>query len=76
MGDGWWSKTESKIMHCLFRNSGNITLRKKLVNTLWNNNIFIDDNALSVNITRIREKLTSIGLPDFIIAKRGRGYMI
>jgi len=70
------TKTETKIMYCLFSNSGNITLREKIMDSLWNNNIYIDDNTLSVNITRIREKLSSIGLPDFIITKRGRGYMI
>ena len=70
------TKTESKIMHCIFANSANVTMRNKIVDTLWNNNLFIDDNTLSVNITRIREKLAAIGLTDFIITKRGRGYMI
>jgi len=70
------TKTETKIMFCLFANSGNVTLREKIIDTLWNNSIFIDDNTLSVNITRIREKLATIGLAGFIITKRGRGYLI
>jgi DNA-binding response OmpR family regulator len=70
------TKTETKIMHCLFTNKGSVTLREKLMDVLWNNNIFIDNNVLSVNITRIREKLADVGLADFVITKRGRGYMI
>jgi len=70
------TKTETKIMYCLFANNGNITMREKIVDSLWNSNIFVDDNTLSVYITRIREKLAAIGLSDFIITKRGRGYMI
>lgn len=47
-------------MYCLFANSGNIAMREIIVDSLWNRNIFVDDNTLSVNITRIREKLAAI----------------
>jgi DNA-binding response OmpR family regulator len=47
-----------------------------LIESLWENQIFIDDNTLSVHITRIREKLKSIGVQDFIETKRGMGYRI
>lgn len=50
--------------------------RTKLIDRLWDNEIFIDDNTLSVNITRIRAKLDEIGAEDFIETRRGLGYMI
>ena len=43
---------------------------------LWENDSFIDDNTLTVNMTRLRRKLESIGLKDFIITKKGMGYLI
>ena len=43
---------------------------------LWENQIYIDDNTLSVNVRRLREKLASIGLPDLIQTKRGMGYKV
>lgn len=70
------SKTELKILHYLFRNKGEISMRTDLVEYLWDNQVFIDDNALSVNITRIRGKLAQIGVYDFIETKRGMGYRI
>ena len=41
---------------------------------LWNSDIFVDDNTLSVNIARLRKKLTELGLPDLIVTKKGVGY--
>lgn len=70
------TKTELKILHYLFLHRGTITPRMDIVEYLWDNSMFIDDNALSVNITRIREKLSTIGVDDFIKTKRGQGYMI
>lgn len=70
------TKNELKIMHCLFTRWGEIVPRLDLVEYLWDNQVFIDDNALSVHITRIREKLKSIGIPDLIETKRGMGYRI
>lgn len=70
------TKTELKIMYYLFKHSGEIIPRLDLVEYLWDNEIHIDDNTLSVNIMRIREKLRDLGLDDLIQTKRGMGYKI
>lgn len=63
-------------MHLLFLHPGEYVSRMDLVEYLWENQVFIDDNALSVHMTRIREKLKAIGVHDFIETKRGMGYRI
>lgn len=70
------SKNELKILHYLFLHRGEIVPRIELVEYLWDQQVFIDDNALSVNITRLRAKLAEIGVCDFIETKRGMGYRI
>lgn len=70
------TKNEMKIMHLLFLHPGEYVSRMDLVEYLWENQVFIDDNALSVHMTRIREKLKAIGVHDFIETKRGMGYRI
>ena len=60
----------------LFRHTGVICTRADMVEYLWDNQLYVDDNALSVNINRIRDKLLSIGLRDFIKTKHGQGYRI
>lgn len=70
------TKTELKIIYCLFERPGEIVSRLDLVEYLWDNAIHIDDNTLSVNIMRIREKLRSLGRGDLIQTKRGMGYKI
>lgn len=70
------SKTELKILYYLFNNIGKFISRVELVEYLWDNQLFIDDNTLSINITRIRNKLQAIGVNDFIETKRGLGYKI
>ena len=50
--------------------------REELVDYLWENQIYIDDNTLSVNVRRLREKLAAIGLSGLIQTKRGMGYKI
>lgn len=70
------TKNELKILHYLFLNKGKIVPRMELVEYLWDNEVFIDDNTLSVNITRIRGKLEEIGVCGFISTKRGMGYYI
>lgn len=47
-----------------------------MIEYLWDNEVFIDDNTLSVNVTRLRNKLSEIGVKDFIETKRGMGYRI
>lgn len=76
LGQAELTKNEMKIMHRLFLHPGQYIPRAELVEYLWENQIFIDDNALSVHITRIREKLRAIGVHGFIETKRGMGYRI
>lgn len=71
-----FSKNETKILHCLFSRQGEIVSRADLIEYLWDNQVFIDDNSLSVNMTRLRNKLDSIGIHDLIETKRGMGYRI
>lgn len=70
------SKNELKILHCLFSRQGEIVPRADMIEYLWDNQVFIDDNSLSVNMTRLRNKLNSIGVRDLIETKRGMGYRI
>ena len=56
--------------------AGQIVSRADLIDTLWDNQIYIDDNTLSVNMTRLRGKLAKIGLPDAIKTRRGMGYQL
>lgn len=70
------SKNELKILHLLFMKKGEIVSRADMIEYLWDNQVFIDDNTLSVNMTRIRNKLEEIGVHDLIETKRGMGYRI
>lgn len=67
---------ELKIMKCLGKKKGNIISREEIMNELWDSDAFIDDNTLTVNVTRIRKKLEEIGLEDVIVTKRGQGYSL
>ena len=70
------TKNELRICHYLFTHQGRIVPRADLIEYLWENEIFIDDNTLSVNITRIRNKLREIGAADLIRTRRGQGYLV
>lgn len=70
------TKNEWKILGFLFRRQGRIVTRAELIDYLWDNQVFIDDNTLSVNITRLRSRLAELGVTDFIVTKRGMGYLI
>ena len=70
------TKAEMKILYRLFRQPGEYVSRTNLIEYLWENKIFIDDNTLSVHMTRIREKLKAIGVHELIVTKRGLGYRI
>lgn len=70
------TKNELKIFYYLLKNIGKIISRDELMDYLWDNNEFVDDNTLTVNINRLRSKLEDIGLNDTIITKRGQGYII
>lgn len=70
------TKAEMKILYRLFKRPGEYVSRTDLIEYLWENKIFIDDNTLSVHMTRIREKLKSIGVHELIVTKRWLGYRI
>ena len=70
------TKNELKILSYLIKNKGKIVSRENLMNYLWDCEMFIDDNTLSVNVTRIRRKLEEIGLKNIIETRRGLGYIM
>jgi DNA-binding response OmpR family regulator len=70
------TRNEIKILTRLMSRPGEIVSRADLIEYLWDNQIYIDDNTLSVNITRLRAKLTELGLSDYISTRRGMGYVI
>ena len=70
------TRNELKILAHLMTHAGEIVSRADLIDVLWENQIYIDDNTLSVNITRLRTKLDGLGLPDCIRTRRGMGYQL
>lgn len=70
------TKNEMKILYCLFTHENRFVPRADLIEYLWDNEVFIDDNTLSVNMTRIRGKMKEIGAGAMIQTKRGMGYRI
>lgn len=70
------TKNELKILYYLLINKGKIVSRVEIMEYLWDSSMFVNDNTLTVNITRIRNKIEEIGLKDFIKTKRGQGYII
>lgn len=70
------TKNELKILYYLFKHAGTICPRNDIIDFLWENQLYVDDNTLSVNINRIREKLLKIGLEGFIKTKHRQGYTL
>lgn len=70
------TKNEYKILKYLIENKGKIVSREDIMVSLWESESFIDDNTLSVNITRLRAKLEEINLKNIIETKRGQGYIL
>lgn len=70
------TKNEIKILSVLMKNAGSIVPREELMDELWQSDEFIDDNTLTVNVNRLRHKLSSIGAENFIATRRGQGYII
>ena len=70
------TKNDFKILQILMENAGKIVKRDRIMERLWESDEFIDDNTLTVNMTRLRKKLESIGICDFIATKKGIGYVI
>ncbi|HOO75373.1 MAG TPA: response regulator transcription factor [Tepiditoga sp.] len=67
---------EFRIISVLFENAGKVVKREKIIKELWQQEDFVDDNTLTVNINRLRKKLISSGINDFIETKKGEGYII
>lgn len=70
------TKNELRIMHCLFLHKNEIVSRNDLMQHMWDCELFVDDNTLTVNINRLRKKLEYLRLDDLIQTKRGLGYII
>lgn len=70
------TKNEYRILLTLMEKSGEIVTRESIMEQLWQDESFVDENTLTVNVTRLRKKLESIGLADFITTKKGIGYII
>ena len=70
------TKNESKILTVLLENREKIVSREEIINALWQSDNFIDENTLSVNVNRLRAKLKSIGVDEFITTKKGKGYIV
>lgn len=70
------SKNEYRILLVLMENKGRVVSREKLMEQLWETDCFVDENTLSVNVNRLRKRLESTGLRDFIKTKFGVGYLI
>lgn len=70
------TKNEMKILTYLLKHKGKIVSRSDLMDFLWSTDVFVDDNNLSVNVTRLRKKLDALGMPDTIETRRGLGYIL
>ncbi|MDY5480225.1 MAG: response regulator transcription factor [Peptostreptococcus porci] len=70
------TKTEMMILESLFKEQGGVVSREKIMDRCWQGDSFIDDNTLAVNVTRLRKKLSSIGLDGLVMTKKGYGYYL
>jgi len=70
------TKNEYRILLSLMENRGKVVSREKLMERLWETDLFVDENTLTVNVNRLRKKLDAAGLEDFIRTKHGVGYII
>lgn len=70
------TKNEFRILQILFEYDGGFASREEIMRRLWESELFIDDNTLTVNMTRLRKKLEKDGIPDVIETKKGIGYRL
>jgi DNA-binding response OmpR family regulator len=70
------TKNEYKILQLLMENTGKVVSRDEIMQRLWESDQFIDDNTLTVNMTRLRKKLSEFGLDNYIKTKKGLGYLV
>lgn len=70
------TKNEYRVLLTLMENKGKVVSRETLMNKLWETDCYIDENTLTVNVSRLRRKLEKAGLTDFIATKSGMGYIV
>ena len=70
------SKNEYRILQTLMEQKGKVVSRDTLMTKLWQMDCYVEENTLTVNVTRLRRKLEQAGLTDFITTKVGSGYLI
>ena len=70
------TKNELRILSLLMQNAGTVVSRQRIQEELWQSDEFVDDNTLTVNINHLRNTLASIGVEDFVMTRRGLGYVI
>jgi len=70
------TKNEFRIIQILFENAGNVVSRENIMKRLWDNECFVDENTLTVNINRLRKRLEDVGLKSLILTRKGVGYQL
>ena len=70
------TKNEYRILLTLLEQTGRVVSRETLMERLWETDSFVDENTLTVNVARLRRKLDQVGLPGFIMTKKGQGYLV
>ena len=75
-GETELTKNEVGILRLLLSHKNEIVSREAIMNALWQSDAFVDDKTLTVNINRLRRKISEIGLKDYLVTKRGQGYMV
>lgn len=70
------TRNESRMLRVLMERKNSVVSRETLMRALWDDDHFIDENTLTVNVNRLRRKLEADGLRDFIYTKKGEGYLV
>ena len=70
------TKNEFKILQLLLENKNKVVSREKIMLKLWNNDCFVDENTLTVNVNRLRRKMEQLGIDDCIEIRKGLGYQL
>ena len=70
------TRNEFRILQTLMESRGKVVSRETLMTRLWEYDLYIEENTLTVNMTRLRKKLSGIGLTDFITTRVGSGYVV
>lgn len=70
------TKNEFRILQILFENGGKVVSRESIMKRLWDDECFVDDNTLTVNVNRLRKRLEEAGLKEMITTKKGVGYQL